>query len=159
VFETRQSPTRSGESRTVAKPEQGAERGAGRSVSRANKPLLAKQRALGNQAVQRLLLAGIVQAKLTVGRPNDPYEQEADRVAETVMRMPEPEVRRQTEPSSRAEEDEDPLRAEPAGRQSRPLQRKPKVAGITHVGDPALARRLRSPDGGSPLAAGTRAYF
>jgi hypothetical protein len=155
VFEARQSPTRSGEPSAVAKPE----RSAGRSASRANNPLLAKQRAFGNQAVQRQLLAGIVQAKLTVGRPNDPYEQEADRVAETVMRMPEPEVRRQTEPSSRAEEDEDPLRAEPAGRQSRPLQRKPKVAGITHVGDPALARRLRSPDGGSPLAAGTRAYF
>lgn len=31
-----------------------------------------------------------VQAKLTVGLPNDSYEQEADRVADQVMRMPEP---------------------------------------------------------------------
>lgn len=29
-----------------------------------------------------------LQAKLTIGQPNDIYEQEADRVAETVMRMP-----------------------------------------------------------------------
>jgi hypothetical protein len=33
-----------------------------------------------------------VQAKLTVGQPNDRYEQEADRVAGRVMRMPEPGI-------------------------------------------------------------------
>lgn len=32
----------------------------------------------------------LVQAKLAVGRPNDRYEQEADRVAEQVLRTPEP---------------------------------------------------------------------
>lgn len=51
----------------------------------------------GNQAVQRMIQgaggrsqgSGIrLQAKLTIGQPNDPYEQEADRVAEQVMRMP-----------------------------------------------------------------------
>ena len=31
-----------------------------------------------------------MQAKLTVGEPNDKYEQEADRMADHVMRMPEP---------------------------------------------------------------------
>lgn len=31
-----------------------------------------------------------IQTKLTIGHPNDKYEQEADRVAEQVMRMPEP---------------------------------------------------------------------
>lgn len=30
-----------------------------------------------------------IQAKLTIGEPNDPYEQEADRVADQVMSMPE----------------------------------------------------------------------
>jgi hypothetical protein len=34
-----------------------------------------------------------LQVKLTVGEPNDVYEQEADRVAEQVMRMPEPGMR------------------------------------------------------------------
>ncbi len=33
---------------------------------------------------------GMIQPKLTIGQPNDRYEQEADRVADQVMRMPEP---------------------------------------------------------------------
>jgi outer membrane protein OmpA-like peptidoglycan-associated protein len=32
----------------------------------------------------------IIQAKLTIGQPDDVYEQEADRVADQVMRMPDP---------------------------------------------------------------------
>ncbi len=57
--------------------------------------LLALQRTHGNWYVQRVV-AGI-QAKLKVGQPNDIYEQEADRVAEQVVRMPEPKVQRQSE--------------------------------------------------------------
>lgn len=48
-------------------------------------PLLRLQQTIGNQAVGRL-----IQAKLKVGQPEDKYEREADRVAERVMRMPEP---------------------------------------------------------------------
>ncbi|MCP4366857.1 MAG: DUF4157 domain-containing protein [Deltaproteobacteria bacterium] len=63
------------------------------------------QRTIGNQAVQRMLqqsrvrgqVAGVrdqglvkrIQAKLKIGQPNDKYEQEADRVADQVMRMDE----------------------------------------------------------------------
>jgi len=49
-------------------------------------------RTLGNQSVLRLLRSGALQAKLTVSRPDEKYEQEADRVADQVMRMPEPVV-------------------------------------------------------------------
>lgn len=45
------------------------------------------QRAIGNQAVGRF-----IQAKLKIGQPDDKYEQEADRVADMVMSMPEPSV-------------------------------------------------------------------
>jgi outer membrane protein OmpA-like peptidoglycan-associated protein len=45
---------------------------------------------MGNQAAQRLLREGVVQAKLTVNQPGDRFEQEADRVAEAVMCMPDP---------------------------------------------------------------------
>ncbi len=34
------------------------------------------------------------QAKLRIGTPDDKYEQEADRVAGQVMRMPDPAIRR-----------------------------------------------------------------
>ena len=46
------------------------------------------QRNLGNQAMQRLFESGTLQAKLQVSIPDDIYEQEADKVAHTVMRMP-----------------------------------------------------------------------
>ncbi len=55
----------------------------------ANAPLV-RQHALGNQAMQHLLHTRAIQAKLTVNQPGDRYEQEADRVADAVLRMPEP---------------------------------------------------------------------
>lgn len=55
-----------------------------------------------NSFVQRQLIcpcdggcprcAPVIQLKLTIGQPNDIYEQEAGRVADEVMRMPEPQV-------------------------------------------------------------------
>lgn len=46
---------------------------------------------LGNRALQLLKAA---HPKLSLGQPNDEYEQEADRVAEQVMRMPKPGLQR-----------------------------------------------------------------
>jgi len=43
------------------------------------------QGTIGNQAVQRLFSAGIIQTKLKVGEADDIYEQQADGVAEQVM--------------------------------------------------------------------------
>jgi hypothetical protein len=63
-----------------------------RSWQHRNKPLSPShlsphqlQQKIGNRAVTNLL-----QAKLTVGQPNDRYEQEADRTAAAIMRMPTP---------------------------------------------------------------------
>ena len=50
-------------------------------------PALAQR--LGNHYLQRLLQSRVLQAKLTVSDPGDPFEQEADRVADQVMRMPD----------------------------------------------------------------------
>ena len=47
------------------------------------------QRSVGNARISRML-AVPVQTKLTVGAPGDAHEQEADQVADTVMRMAEP---------------------------------------------------------------------
>ena len=54
--------------------------------------ILYLKRTAGNQAVSRLIRSGALQAKLKIGQPGDVYEQEADRVADAVMRMPEPGV-------------------------------------------------------------------
>ena len=44
--------------------------------------------------VRQILRRPSVQPKLTIGAPNDKYEQEADRVADQVMRAPEPQLQR-----------------------------------------------------------------
>ncbi|RLG26127.1 hypothetical protein DRN85_03865 [Methanosarcinales archaeon] len=52
--------------------------------------LSALQQTHGNQYVQRVVSG--IQAKLAVGQPGDKYEQEADRVAEQVMRVPDSQI-------------------------------------------------------------------
>ncbi len=48
------------------------------------------QQNAGNLAVQRLFAAGALQTKLSISRPGDPYEREADGVADEVMHAPAP---------------------------------------------------------------------
>jgi len=81
--------------------------------------ILFLQRTAGNQAVQRLIKSGALQAKLKIGQPGDKYGQEADRVADEVMRMPEPEMQRQVEPEE--EEEEEILQTKPLVDQITPL--------------------------------------
>jgi uncharacterized protein DUF4157 len=57
-------------------------------VARTSTPMLSFQQWAGNRAV-----AGL-QPKLTISQPGDHYEIEADRVADRVMRAPEPQVQR-----------------------------------------------------------------
>lgn len=52
-----------------------------------------------------LRLAARVHRKLAIGAVDDPYEREADRVADQVSRMPDPQVQRQAEPA----EEEEPV--------------------------------------------------
>jgi hypothetical protein len=75
--------------------------------------LLALQRTHGNRYVQRVVTG--IQAKLKVGQPGDIYEQEADRVADAVMQMPEPRVLR------RAEEADVLIQTKPLAEQITPL--------------------------------------
>ena len=53
--------------------------------------ILFLQRTIGNQAVQRLIKSRNLQGKLRVGQLGDRYEQEAERMADTVMNKPEPQ--------------------------------------------------------------------
>jgi hypothetical protein len=56
------------------------------SVAAPLSPALQLQQQAGNQAMQQLLRAGVIQAKLAIGNPDDPEEREADQVAHTIMR-------------------------------------------------------------------------
>ncbi|MCX6581387.1 MAG: DUF4157 domain-containing protein [Candidatus Aminicenantes bacterium] len=82
------------------------------------------QRTVGNREVTRLVRSGVLQAKLTIGRPGDIYEQEADRIADQVMRMPDEKqslvnghlslVQRQS-PCPGCEEEEKPISLKASG--------------------------------------------
>lgn len=72
----------------------------------------------------------VLQAKLKIGMPNDFYEQEADRVAEQVMRMPEPKVQRQSNEEEAKETDNIASRilySQPFTRKISPVQ---QITGI-----------------------------
>ena len=59
-----------------------------------------------------------IQPKLKIGAPNDKYEQEADRIADQVVRMPEPSVKHQVRPEKGEEET---FQAKPIASQITPL--------------------------------------
>jgi hypothetical protein len=64
-------------------------------------PILQLHQTIGNQAVGKM-----IQAKLTINQPTDKFEQEADRVADTVMRMPMEREEEQLQRQPMKEEEE-----------------------------------------------------
>jgi peptidoglycan hydrolase-like protein with peptidoglycan-binding domain len=125
------------------------------------------QRSLGNRAVEQLLTSGTLQAKLTVSRPGDRYEQEADRVADAVMRMREPQVQRQSE----EDEEEELLQPKPVGERITPLLQRQicpdeQKEVVQPKGDvppesvPDIKPRLHAlQNGGRPLSEESRSFF
>ncbi len=75
-----------------------------------------------------------IQAKLAIGKPNDQYEKEADRIADQVVSMPAP-VQRQTHPQSTPQSSESDI------------QTKTLAATIT----PLVQRATASPEEEDPL--------
>ena len=57
-------------------------------------PFTEAQRGVGNQGIQQLLRSVGAQAKLSVSEPGDELEEEADQVADQVLRMESPETGR-----------------------------------------------------------------
>jgi len=119
--------------------------------------ILFLQRTIGNQAVESLLKSGIIQAKLKIGKPNDIYEQEADRVAEQIVssswsvvnnQKEEGEIQRQTEEEERKREEE-----------GETFQLKKMQGNIPEV-TPDIEFRIRALRGsGQPLPKSIRAFF
>ncbi len=101
----------------------------------------------------------VIQAKLTVGQPGDVYEEEADRVADMVMRMPEPDI----SPSASVSHHIQPLRIQRMCTECREEERiHPKEAlGQTPTVTPALEARLNTTSSGSgqPLPKSVRAFM
>jgi len=102
----------------------------------------------------------LIQAKLTIGQPNDPYEQEADRVADTVMRMPDPKVQRQSDEKEKEDDDEKVVQTKPIAGQITPLVQTQAVPNHTPEVTPAAEANINAMKGGGrPLDSTTRAFM
>ncbi len=93
--------------------------------------------------VQVHAAAPTIQAKLAINQPNNRYEQEADQVADAVMRMSEPWVQREVEP----EEEEEFLKT------------KTHSSQVTEVTSNIESRIQSLKGGGQPLSEPTRTFF
>ncbi len=82
-------------------------------------PLLQRKCACGG-GCPRCQEQALLQTKLKINEPGDKYEQEADRVADEVMQMPEPSVQQQVEPEAE-EEEEETLQTKPLAEEITPL--------------------------------------
>ncbi|MGE3154215.1 MAG: DUF4157 domain-containing protein [Nitrospiraceae bacterium] len=90
---------------------------------------------------QKRLLGKPLQARLRINEPGDPYEQEADRVAEQVMRMPDTEATR------------------PCGEGGSPIVQRRATSGGTGVMEaPSIVHDVLN-SSGQPLDASIRAFF
>jgi uncharacterized ParB-like nuclease family protein len=153
----------------------------GNSVSKSRKPgysqsmsspidrIFFLQRTIGNQAVQRLIKSGALQTKLRISKSGDKYEQEADRVADLVIRMSEAKMQRQVE----EENEEEIVQTKPLVDQITSLvqrqveeeeeeemfQAKSREDTILEVSNDLESRIQAIKGGGKPLSESERAYF
>lgn len=119
---------------------------------------------------------GVIQPKLTIGQPNDKYEQEADRVAHRVMQMPDSQVQRKCTSCGDMDEEE-PVQAKAIGDSITPLVQRQAEEELEEEEEPAQLKSItnKSPPaatgngvykkinslrgGGQPLPARTRIFF
>ncbi|HEV2915036.1 MAG TPA: DUF4157 domain-containing protein [Pyrinomonadaceae bacterium] len=145
--------------------------GSPRTASPADIPLtheniLYLQRAIGNRAVARLL-----QRKVELSHPDDPFEQEADRVAEEVMTLPDAAASESAQADMSLLEVESiqtkslastitPLLQREAAPEAEPTE---QGAGRANDGSPEAAQNLESSlsstGGGSPLPDEVRSFM
>jgi len=156
------------------KQNKSGEKGRSRSVSplSTGMPLLQRKCACGGGCPRCQDELGI-QTKLKIGEAGDKYEQEADRIADEVMRMPEPSIQRQVELE---EEEEETLQAKPTISQITPIiqrQVEPEeeekeeiiqtkqVACQSSAVTPSFEAKTQSLQhgGGRPLPPNTRAFM
>ena len=117
-----------------------------------------QQHHLGAVSIQPSGAVPVIQPKLQVGPVGDRYEQEADRVAEQVMRMPEPEaVQRGPADEAREEPGEDES-GSLAGQIQRVTSETAGSDGFTVTPD-IEARLQSSQGGGSPLLGPVRQFM
>jgi len=123
--------------------------------------------AFSNQALQQLLRSRAIQAKLTVSQPGDQYEQQADRIADAVMRMTDSQTRKNEVSMTQGERIqrvcsgcEEELHRQPMGTEEDEALEAKEVAGHTPQVTPQAQASINSMRGGGrPLPSSVRGFF
>ena len=123
-------------------------------VSRNPAPSAGVQQNAGNLAVQRLFKSGSLQAKLSVSRPDDPYEREADRVADTITSASQPVLARKCASCESTGSSCASCAAEPEETVQRKSESPAGPAGAANA-----ANSIHGLDAGEPLHRETRAMM
>ena len=122
--------------------------------------LLQLQRTHGNRVVQGLLASRLIQAKLNVSRPGDESEQEADRVADHIVRMSASDVSEETAIAGqdrtatvqRTCSDEEAHRL--------PMEKEAGTPGVDREWPSNIEEKVSAVrGGGQPLSESARAFF
>ena len=117
-------------------------------------PCAGVQQNAGNFAVQRLFKSGSLQAKLSISQPDDPYERQADRIANAITSTAQPVLARKCASCESTGSSCASCAAEP----EETIQRKSTSSAKTT--DPSDGvRSIYSADAGEPLHRGTRALM
>lgn len=120
--------------------------------------ILSLQNTVGNRSMTNLLLSGSIQAKVKVGKANDKYEQEANRVADQVMRIPEYSIINK----NGAKADHTPPKIQRTCSQCKEediLQRKQLTVQQSHLSSTVESQLNNLKGGGQPLDPATRTFF
>lgn len=126
-------------------------------ASSAIDPVSAFQQSVDNRAVQRLIHSHYIQAKLQIGPAGDQYEQEADQVADTVMRMPDPRLNSGPAISHRTQISS--LHRKCTECEEEELQRQPEGSGVLEASSGVESQIQGLRGGGQPLPQSLRAHF
>jgi len=122
------------------------------------------QQTLGNQEIQRMLKSGVIQPKLKISQPNDPYEREADRVAEQVMRMSIPskdEIHESDKSENKIHRKCSNCNMNDKKKEEKELtiSRKPQSSHSNLEASDEISNQISSTSGGKPLGGTTKDFM
>jgi hypothetical protein len=104
--------------------------------------------------MQRLLRSGVIRPKLAISQPGDPYEQEADRVADVIARTTEPVLARKCASCAAGAPPCPACEAEPNGMVQRKTESRAALGSSSNLTNP-----IHSLDAGQPLNRETRSIM
>ena len=114
-----------------------------------------------NQEIQRMIKSRIIQPKLKISQPNDPYEREADRVADQIMRMSniEDKTHVQNNSENKIQRKCSSCQMNDKKKDELKISRKPTFSNNDLETTDEISNQIKNTDGGKPLDNTTKSFM